>query len=296
MTLKPLIAGASLALALAGCAASNLELTDLSPSQIMALKKNEQKPNLEETILKQAEQSQTLILGEFHDVDADDYFAGDLLAKLKTRGYNHLGVELSYKNQPILDRFLEGEISDEQFSKETYGARKGFLYLLRKAKEAGIKVHAIDFHDYCYDGPNEIEGKVVNRDAQIYYNLEKKVFLDDPEAKVILFFGAWHAIEQPSSQECLPKSTGECRSEVGCGNPLGYFLSQATAGKNFSVFLDTYRAKFMSFQRKEDRRCDYPAWVGIKEGVDVDLVTNPPVKYLERDEMIDSPEKRGTEK
>ena len=215
MSLKHLIAGASLALALAGCATSNLEMTSLSPSQIIVLKKNEQTPDLEETILKQAEQSQTLILGEFHDVDADDYFAGDLLAKLKTRGYNNLGVELDYHSQPILDRFLEGEISDEQFSKETYSMRKGFLYFLHKAKEAGIKVYAIDSHD-CHDGPDEIEGKVVNRDAQIYHNLEKKVFSDNPESKVILFFGAWHAIEQPSSKKCSPRSTGECRTEIGC--------------------------------------------------------------------------------
>src|SRR3989338_5411759 len=266
MSLKHLIAGASLALALAGCATSNLEMTSLSPSQIIVLKKNEQTPDLEETILKQAEQSQTLILGEFHDVDADDYFAGDLLAKLKTRGYNNLGVELDYHSQPILDRFLEGEISDEQFSKETYSMRKGFLYFLHKAKEAGIKVYAIDSHD-CHDGPDEIEGKV------------------------ILFFGAWHAIEQPSSKKCSPRSTGECRTEIGCGNPLGYFLSQATAGKNFSVVFNTYRAKSMSFQRKEDRRCDFPAWIGLKEGTDVDLITNPPVKYLEMEEMINPKEK-----
>ena len=178
---------AGLAVLLAGCAASTWETARLSPTEIIALKKVEQKPDLEETLLKQAEQSQTLILGEFHDVDADDYFAGDLLAKLKTRGYHTLGVELDYKYQPTIDQFLAGEINDEQLSKEIYMAGNGFLYLLQKAKEAGIKVYAIDSHD-CYEGPDEIKGKVVNRDAQIFHRLEKKVFLDDTEAKVILFY------------------------------------------------------------------------------------------------------------
>ncbi|MBS3122676.1 ChaN family lipoprotein [Candidatus Woesearchaeota archaeon] len=252
-------------------------------SQLISYMKKQQTSELEKMILTQAEKNQTLILGEHHDVNADDYFAGDLLLKLKPLGYTHLGIELEQKHQLDLDKFMNEEISEEEFLKTVYWRtdyHHGNLYLLSKAKEAGMSVHCIDSHD-CINDPDEESGIVAHRDKLMYQSLERRVFSKDPTAKVVIFVGALHGLEQQSSHKCMAVEGDVGRCEVDCGNPLGFYLTRATHDKNYSVFLNTVRAKryIRRICSPEDTDCYLKR--GIDEGVDVDLIANPPLEYLE---------------
>lgn len=276
-----------LAVSIAGCAPRVLTnykgLPDPSNKcEVIAYQQQHQTSNLEETILRGAEQNQTLILGERHDIDADEFFAADLLPKLKERGYDHLALEREYTLQPHVDKYMKSEIDEAGLSEAIRALHKSafgsaYFHLLRKARELGMKVHCIDSHK-CDNTPDPLDGIAATRDKSMFLNLEKRVFSRDPDAKVVIFIGGGHGIETRAMDKCYPRKGNYCVG--GCGSDLGYHLSQASGDQNYSVYLGTHAAinRVFLLSSENENICDWE--VGLKEGKHVDLIANSPQEYL----------------
>jgi len=217
--------------------------------------------DLEETILTQAKQNQVIIFGEDHLVEMDNYFVGDLLERLQQQGYQHLMVELPEKYQNTVEQFMEGRIEGEELL-ETINLRiyPDFLYLLTQAKDAGMKVHCMDVNDPS--NRNISEDK--NRDKEMAKNIER-LMDKEPQAKIVIFVGAAHAWED---SYLTPPSKGDNLFGDDC--PLGCQLSEITRGKSYSVILDR------GYAVDVDQIRGFP----LREGRDVDLIANPPKRYL----------------
>lgn len=288
--MKSSLVALSLAVSLAGCAPRVLTnykgLPDpTNECEVIAYQQQHQIPNLEEIILKGAEQNQTLILGERHDLDADEYFAADLLPHLKDRGYTHLALEREYTLQLHVDKYMRGEIDEAELSEAARALcepafSSAYFHLLRKARELGMKVHCIDSHE-CDNTPDPLDGIAATRDKSMYLNLVRNVFSQDPEAKAVIFIGANHGIETRAMDKCYPREGNYCVG--GCGSGLGYYLSQVTGNMNYSVYLGTHAVPNMVFllSSENENICDWE--VGLKEGKHVDLIANPPLEHLQRE-------------
>ncbi len=210
--------------------------------------------NLEEEILSHGAENQVILFGENHEVPVDDCFVGDLLERLYQEGYHRLMVELPQKHQSAVEQFMEKRLGGDELLEEV--GLKGmtdFLYILTKARESGMTV-------YCMD-VNDVTDKKVNRDKEMSKVIERVLNLE-PSSKLVVFVGLDHVLE--GNYYTFPKGRNnllddECR--IGCQ------VSEMTDGQSYSIVLDRGYAAMASEK----------GFLPITEGIDADLIANPPL-------------------
>src|SRR3989344_4294052 len=183
-------------------------------------------------------------------------FPGDLEETILTQAKQNQVIIFGEDHLVEMDNYFVGELL------ETINLRiyPDFLYLLTQAKDAGMKVHCMDVNDPS--NRNISEDK--NRDKEMAKNIER-LMDKEPQAKIVIFVGAAHAWED---SYLTPPSKGDNLFGDDC--PLGCQVSEITRGKSYSVILDRRYAVDV------DQIRGFP----LREGRDVDLIANPPKRYL----------------
>ncbi len=105
-----------------------------------------------------------------------------ILPLLKQKGYNYLALEALDGNDSAQKLNNNGELS---FESGFYTREESFIQLIKEAKSLGFKFIAYD----------TIGGKV-NREIQQAKNIYNRTFLKDPKAKVVVYGGIDHILEE----------------------------------------------------------------------------------------------------
>lgn len=180
--------------------------------------------SIDDVILENAANSQTVMFGDWHYGSGDDVFVISILPKLKELGYNSFAVEIDSSKQGVLDSYLDEKISELELL-------RNILYIgpwtavLNEAKELGMKIYAIDesVHPFPGEGPPAKEG--TDRNQKMFENMKRLIFDKDPKAKVVVFTGAGHISEEEVRHYYV----------MGLHKTLGYFLSGYTNDKNYTI-------------------------------------------------------------
>ena len=191
-----------------------------------------EKANIDEIILSRAKESQTVMFGEVHAAVIagdpppveDSRYVISLLKSLKTIGYDYLALEVKASALPgshshDLVSYLDDYTKGQPVIKAHYPfAKPGWVELMAAALAYQYKLVFID-------RPNGGE----DRDAAMYHAMQTDIFSKDPNAKVLVYIGANHIMEN--------ESTGGFVSRSGRRKSLGFLLNQYTKGHNFSVYM-----------------------------------------------------------
>jgi len=195
-----------------------------------------EKGNLDTVIIEHAKESRTVMFGEIHDTVLsgseppieDSRYVISLLPELKKIGYTYLALEVNE------DEKLKGHSSDivrfykdcvsgkEPCEKEYCHAKPGWIELLKSAMDLGYRIKFID---------TPVGGTLgfSSRDARMFMKIKSEIFEKDEKAKVALYVGANHVIEQ--------ETYAGIYSHKGKRKPLGLLLDEYTNGKNYSVYM-----------------------------------------------------------
>ena len=196
-----------------------------------------EKGNIDAIIIDHARDSQTIMFGEIHDNAlvgslapiADSIYVTSLLPRLKLLGYRYLALEVN-KTAPeethshaIVAFYNDYRAGEKDRVPDRYRfAKPGWIELVRRAVDQGYRIRFIDRDPGrgVRNGP---------RDQAMFETMKKEIFDDDPNAKVIVYIGAYHIAERETR-------TGIYLSQ-GLRRPLGYYLENFTGGRNFSVYM-----------------------------------------------------------
>jgi hypothetical protein len=177
---------------------------------------------IEQIALNAAENNQTTMFGEVHGTDQYKQFI-KLLPGLKKKGVFDIGLEIQSKHQEVVDEYIAKKISARKLlardNVDSYlpVCEKDAIEILDVCADLGLQVHCID-NSFNFQ----------KRDTTMYIVLNERVFKKNPKAKVAIYIGGFHCSKSPLPT-ILPRGYVE--------NTLGYFLTQYTHGKNFSVLL-----------------------------------------------------------
>lgn len=173
-----------------------------------------------EAVLERSRKSKVVVFGEMHgSYRADNDFVIDLLPDLKKQGFDYLAIEFSEKiippntpqgkasyfyikkvDKPVkiiprlssIEDYIDGKIGREQVDRdellvmEHLGA--GWMELIETAKLAGMKI-------VRYDGPSNVSYRINSqfRERVCFNNLKRLIFEKDPDARVVVYAGLFHA-------------------------------------------------------------------------------------------------------
>ena len=186
-----------------------------------------------EIVLRGAEQNQTVLFSAWYSgnpadinrIEIERMIVLDSLPSLRALGYHDLCVQIYAKDQGQVNKYMRGVIDEKRltntvsFLEETCGVE-----ILRIARELGLKVWAID-PTYVY-GNNWLglfshvkAGKI---DGMMFKRLKRKIFNEDPYAKVLCILAGPYISEAPGLS----------------AYPLGMRLNDFTNGRNFSVSIE----------------------------------------------------------
>ena len=184
-------------------------------------------------VLRGAEQNQTVLFSAWYTgnpadisrIEIERMIVLDSLPSLRALGYHDLCVQIYAKDQGQVNKYMRGVIDEKRltntvsFLEETCGVE-----ILRIARELGLKVWAID-PTYLY-GNNWLglfshvkAGKI---DGMMFKRLKRKIFNEDPYAKVLCILAGPYISEAPGLS----------------AYPLGMRLNDFTNGRNFSVSIE----------------------------------------------------------
>lgn len=151
-------------------------------------------------ILEAVRNSRVTAIGETHtQPNGLQRDGAQLIPEMKRAGLTHLAVEINKDQQGLLDDFLKGKITRDQFkqkffgSADTNGQGDDWLQMAKAAHEAGIKVVAVD--NYRDDSSIDIRGFDQKTAAQRDGSMASMIgdILDkDPKAKVLFWVGSDH--------------------------------------------------------------------------------------------------------
>ncbi|MBM3200187.1 hypothetical protein FJZ53_04570 [Candidatus Woesearchaeota archaeon] len=229
------IAGFAALALLSGCAKSDFE----------------KRKDLEKIVLSESPKNQVVMFGESHnEYRRDNDFVIGLLPGLKKQGFEYFAVELTGKQSgsnmaqlsKIFKDYLLGLTTKEDITEEKYlfsleeleVYTTGWLDLLAKAKETGMKIVFYDADHYEYSSFN-------HRDEIAFKNLREIIFDKDPGAKVVIYCGRRHINEK----EAYDKDVAKWEEESGLDKldkdkkfkSVAYHLNLYTQGKLLTVSL-----------------------------------------------------------
>lgn len=117
-------------------------------------------------------------------------FVRELMPKLKEAGATHLAIEADYRCQPVIDEFMRtGKLDLSKLDGILNMKQESFVKLLTAAREAGLKIVAVDNRD------NE-KGRDPHMAKAISAILEA-----DPKNKVIFWVGNLHLTNAETDPE-----------------------------------------------------------------------------------------------
>lgn len=137
-----------------------------------------------ETIIKEAEKHQIIMINENHFYPNHRLLVADLLVKLKAVGYRFLALEaLGFQQDSLLN------IANSYPDMETgfYTSEQNYSNLIREAKNLGYEFVAYENTD-----------NHSNRELGQAENLYNKTFKIDAESKVVVLAGIDHILERPT--------------------------------------------------------------------------------------------------
>jgi hypothetical protein len=146
------------------------------------------------TILEEAEKSNLIWIGDYHALPNSQGFAERFIRDLASRGSRNivLAVEPVFaRNQKILDRWMSGRISEQEFlSQMHYYDEWGcewanYRVLFQAARELGIPVYGVDCH------PRNDMRSIGRRDLGVARRVARLIE-QDPSRTLIVLFGESH--------------------------------------------------------------------------------------------------------
>ncbi len=187
---------------------------------------------------RNSQQTNTVLIGGHHGITEDDnIFRNNILPILAGKGYNHLALEIDSSLQPLAEnlpcsiREIREKIKDFSYPDE-------ITKTILLAHDLGFHLHFVDDFSLGYEGP----AKLSERNTYINKNLESAILDNDPDAKIVAFFGASHVPTRPFF-----------RPDAGTVFPLGYFLSEKRKQNPYvMVLLPDYKVEqFERFEGKD---------------------------------------------
>lgn len=200
---------------------------------------------LEEIVLSNSANSQTVMFGETHKkyrVDSD--FVIGLLPRLKAQGFEYFALEM--KRQPtcmfhiIIREYALGRLKRKDIKPKWIRSEKkeatGWFDLIDAVKEAGMKIVCYDSHDLEYTSFNQ-------REELSFNNLQELIFKENPDAKVIVYCGCLHTNEK--SRHDPDVADWERRNRLLTKDYekhkyLAVYLDEYTKDKNLTIDLANY--------------------------------------------------------
>ncbi len=194
------------------------ELQDLRPfgrdaNELLAIKKeiNAYGRNPEEMLVEAMKGNRVLAIGEHHVDSSHRQLGAKMMPKLKQAGATHLALEVPAELQPALDAFMLTGSKDK-----LQGALRQYQAILGAAREAGLKVVAVDKRGEAYRD-NHMAAKISG------------ILDSDPKNKVIFWVGAAHLEcnnphdKQPTAAALLKRKYSVCTiralNEMVAGTP-----------------------------------------------------------------------------
>lgn len=180
----------------------------------------------DEFVKEVAAKSDVLMLGEKHNHIGAKNFAISMLGTLKEMGYTDVAVEVSSRLQKYVDSFLAGKLSEDDLIEKTFLLYVNNHYcnpviegcsveMLKECRKLGLNVHCIDSRDEhffnkilssdkLYDSLKfGLDGYFLSKERRIFHNLNKGVFKNNPDAKVLVYIGEAHILKSPTKE--IPK-------------------------------------------------------------------------------------------
>lgn len=206
-----------------------LESEEVKPELIEAISKklNAVGKDPQTAILDAVKSNRVVALGETHVSPnglQEDGIA--LIPKMKEAGLTHLAVEIRKSQQGMLDEFLQGKISSDEFKTrffETHdhkGHGDDWLKLMKTAHNAGIKVVAVD----DYKNLDKIEYLGISKETATQRDKSMSGMIGDildkdPKAKVLFWVGADHLEKGVGKYQC--DTAGELLRQKGKKDGFG---------------------------------------------------------------------------
>lgn len=139
--------------------------------------------NAKQTLLKEAAQTQILIINEAHHIGMHRAFVCSMLKELKQLGYTHLGLEGLSHNDSLLTQRGYPILSSGYYTMEP-----NFGNLIREALALGFKVFA---YEQKFEDATQMN---LNREVAQAQNV-MEVIKENPNGKFLLYCGYDHVIE-----------------------------------------------------------------------------------------------------
>ncbi|MDX1942093.1 MAG: hypothetical protein SFU99_16135 [Saprospiraceae bacterium] len=207
---------------------SYLEQENLSLEELKAFEQYKPESALH-YIAQRAQNEQIIILNEAHPKPLHRVFAEQLLDSLYAAGFRYLGLEALQMSFSDTTRIIE---MDTFLNKRgypysspitgTYTCEPQFGNLIRTAIQKG-------FHVFGYEAMG-FQRKQMSRDSAQALNVQR-ILLNNPKAKILLFCGYSHLLEQP--QPC-PKDNPDCKQLLW----MAYHLKNLTGIDPFTINQD----------------------------------------------------------
>lgn len=139
---------------------------------------------------------QIVILNEDHTAPRHRDFARQLLKPLREQGYTHFAAEAFEGNPEAFSRSLSA--GPPTFASGTYVRDPAFGRLIREAQALGYELVPYEaFEAVNGAAPNGGFEYHVYRETSQAKNLQARVFAKDPKAKLFVYAGFSHVIEEP---------------------------------------------------------------------------------------------------
>ncbi|MEW5807299.1 MAG: ChaN family lipoprotein [Acidobacteriota bacterium] len=221
-----------------------------------------------------------IYLGDYHALKDCQLFEAKLIRKIAERSSRTvLGMEMVYsRNQGILDRWMEGAISEEEFLKRIrYDSEwgydwEGFREIFCMARKCGIRVYGLD------SGPRGGFQYIRKRDS---FAAEKIVnlFQTFPDTKVIVIFGESHLARNHlprKVKEKLKKANLEKREVVVVQNVDWLYWERIDRGLDWAEVIKVSDGRFCVFNssliaKYEAYRQTLEKWKYQEDSEEVDL-------------------------
>ena len=248
---RSIITGAVSALGfLAGCAGNQKDYPSTEPAYTFKRYEFEDQRNLNlpssielyksniGELISEAKRNQTFTFGERHSDEIDDSFFISIIPKLKNIGYSELGLEIDNRLQENIDKYARGEIDRDSLVRSMKSVHRNYesqMNIIDTAIENKMNIHCFDTY---FDSHDSLYGET--RDRKQFTNLKERIFDKNPNSKVAIFCGAYHANEKPTKTRRM--------INLPYQKTLGHYLNSHTGGKNVSAcFLDKYEINYEFF-------------------------------------------------
>lgn len=211
----------------------------------------EEKQDLEKIVLSQSSEYNIVMFGEFHiGYRKDNDFVIKILPELKKQGFEYLAMELVRNPSSFMEAevskiftdYISGRITKKDINIGNYAldledvetCATGWLDVVDKAKEVGMKIIFYDANGEEYSSFNE-------REKKSFKNLKEIILDKNPNAKIAIYCGRRHLNER----EAYDKEIVEWEEILNCRNPskngkfksVAYYLNLYTQGKVLTISL-----------------------------------------------------------